>query len=124
AAPARRAGTLAAVIGVGHAGPVAVDLVADGPHAVVAGTTGSGKSELLVTWMAALAAAHPPEEVTVLLVDFKGGAAFDPLLVLPHAVGLVTDLDGQGARRALESLRAEVRHRERVLRDAGARDVD
>ncbi|OUE19381.1 ESX-1 secretion system protein EccCa1 [Clavibacter michiganensis] len=122
--PVRRPGTLAAVIGVGHAGPVAVDLVADGPHAVVAGTTGSGKSELLVTWMAALAAAHPPEEVTVLLVDFKGGAAFDPLLVLPHAVGLVTDLDGQGARRALESLRAEVRHRERVLRDAGARDVD
>ena len=124
AAPARRPRTLAATIGVGHAGPVAVDLVADGPHAVVAGTTGSGKSELLVTWMAALAAAHPPEEVTVLLVDFKGGAAFDPLLVLPHAVGLVTDLDGQGARRALESLRAEVRHRERVLRDAGARDVD
>ncbi|MBF4632224.1 cell division protein FtsK [Clavibacter michiganensis subsp. phaseoli] len=119
-----RPGTLAAVVGVGHGGPVAVDLVADGPHAVVAGTTGSGKSELLVTWMAALAAAHPPEEVTVLLVDFKGGAAFDPLLVLPHAVGLVTDLDGQGARRALESLRAEVRHRERVLRDAGARDVD
>lgn len=121
---AHRRGTLAAVVGVGHGGPVAVDLVADGPHAVVAGTTGSGKSELLVTWMAALAAAHPPEEVTVLLVDFKGGAAFDPLLVLPHAVGLVTDLDGQGARRALESLRAEVRHRERVLRDAGARDVD
>ncbi|WP_043670960.1 FtsK/SpoIIIE domain-containing protein, partial [Clavibacter michiganensis] len=119
-----RPGTLAAVVGVGHAGPVTVDLVADGPHAVVAGTTGSGKSELLVTWMAALAAAHPPEEVTVLLVDFKGGAAFDPLLVLPHAVGLVTDLDGQGARRALESLRAEIRHRERTLREAGARDVD
>ncbi|MFS4506825.1 FtsK/SpoIIIE domain-containing protein [Clavibacter sp. Sh2141] len=124
AEPAGRPGTLAAVVGVGHGGPVAVDLVADGPHAVVAGTTGSGKSELLVTWMAALAAAHPPEEVTVLLVDFKGGAAFDPLLVLPHAVGLVTDLDGQGARRALESLRAEVRHRERTLREAGARDVD
>ncbi|WP_244444033.1 FtsK/SpoIIIE domain-containing protein, partial [Clavibacter michiganensis] len=120
----RRPRTLAAVIGVGHDGPVSVDLVADGPHAVVAGTTGSGKSELLVTWMAALAAAHPPDEVTVLLVDFKGGAAFDPLLVLPHAVGLVTDLDGQGARRALESLRAEIRHRERVLREAGARDVD
>ncbi|MDQ0745583.1 S-DNA-T family DNA segregation ATPase FtsK/SpoIIIE [Clavibacter sp. B3I6] len=124
AEPAGRPRTLAAVVGVGHGGPVAVDLVADGPHAVVAGTTGSGKSELLVTWMAALAAAHPPEEVTVLLVDFKGGAAFDPLLVLPHAVGLVTDLDGQGARRALESLRAEVRHRERTLREAGARDVD
>ncbi|MFT7711814.1 FtsK/SpoIIIE domain-containing protein [Clavibacter tessellarius] len=115
---------LAAAVGVGHDGPVVVDLVADGPHAVVAGTTGSGKSELLVTWMAALAAAHPPEDVTVLLVDFKGGAAFDPLLVLPHAVGLVTDLDGNGARRALESLRAEIRHRERTLREAGARDVD
>ena len=120
----RRADGLSAVLGVGHDGPVRVDLVADGPHAVVAGTTGSGKSELLVTWMAALAAAHPPEEVTVLLVDFKGGAAFDPLLALPHAVGLVTDLDGRGARRALESLRAEIRHRERTLREAGARDVD
>ncbi|WP_254654459.1 FtsK/SpoIIIE domain-containing protein, partial [Clavibacter tessellarius] len=119
-----RPGGLPAAIGAGHDGPVVVDLVADGPHAVVAGTTGSGKSELLVTWMAALAAAHPPEEVTVLLVDFKGGAAFDPLLVLPHAVGLVTDLDGRGARRALESLRAEIRHRERTLREAGARDLD
>ncbi|OUE27457.1 ESX-1 secretion system protein EccCa1 [Clavibacter michiganensis] len=124
AASSRPSSGLAAAVGVGHDGPVVVDLVADGPHAVVAGTTGSGKSELLVTWMAALAAAHPPEDVTVLLVDFKGGAAFDPLLVLPHAVGLVTDLDGHGARRALESLRAEIRHRERTLRDAGARDVD
>jgi len=120
----RPAPGLPAVLGVGHDGPVRIDLVADGPHAVVAGTTGSGKSELLVTWMAALAAAHPPEEVTVLLVDFKGGAAFDPLLALPHAVGLVTDLDGRGARRALESLRAEIRHRERTLRGAGARDID
>ena len=53
--------------------------MADGPHAVVGGTTGSGKSALLTAWLLALAAAHPPERLTMLLVDCKGGAAFDPL---------------------------------------------
>jgi S-DNA-T family DNA segregation ATPase FtsK/SpoIIIE len=115
--------TLACPIGVGAEGDLAIDLVRDGPHCVVGGTTGSGKSELLVTWVTAMAALYPPEQVTFLLVDFKGGAAFAPLLRLPHCVGLVTDLDERQAARALASLRAEIRHREGVLRDAGARDV-
>ncbi|TFC61426.1 FtsK/SpoIIIE domain-containing protein [Cryobacterium sp. TMB1-7] len=114
---------LACVIGVGERGPLSVDLVADGPHALVGGTTGSGKSELLVTWVAALAARYPPSQVTFLLVDFKGGAAFDFVRELPHCVGLITDLDDREALRALGSLAAELRHRERVLRDAGGRDI-
>jgi S-DNA-T family DNA segregation ATPase FtsK/SpoIIIE len=114
---------LACVIGSGVAGPVTVDLAADGPHALVGGTTGSGKSELLVTWVTAMAARYPPDRVTFLLVDFKGGAAFDTVRELPHCVGLITDLDQREAIRALASLTAELQHRERVLRESGARDV-
>ncbi|MGY4859872.1 FtsK/SpoIIIE domain-containing protein [Cryobacterium sp. AP23] len=116
-------GSLACVIGSGADGPFTVDLAVDGPHALVGGTTGSGKSELLVTWVTSLAARYPPDQVTFLLVDFKGGAAFDTVRELPHCVGLITDLDEREALRALASLTAELRHRERVLRDAGARDV-
>ena len=69
--------------------PITLDLVADGPHAVVGGTTGSGKSELLVAWVTALAAAHSSERLNVLLVDFKGGASFGDLERLRHCVGMV-----------------------------------
>ncbi len=117
------AASLAACLGVGPGGPETLDLVADGPHAVVGGTTGSGKSELLVTWVLAIAATHGPDAVTFLLVDFKGGAAFAPLRGLPHVVGTVTDLDDPAAARALESLTAELRHREAYLADRGARSI-
>ncbi|MFB8893762.1 FtsK/SpoIIIE domain-containing protein [Microbacterium plantarum] len=114
---------LAAVLGAGPDGPLAIDLVDDGPHAVVVGVTGSGKSELLVTWIAALARSLPPERVNFLLIDFKGGRAFDALASLPHVTGVVTDLDERNAVRAIESLTAEVRRRERVLADLRARDI-
>lgn len=114
---------LSAAVGVSTDGAVILDLVADGPHAVVAGMTGSGKSELLVTWVTAMAARHPVEEVTFLLADFKGGTAFDRLESLPHVVGVITDLDDDGAGRALRSLRAEIRWREGELSRARARDV-
>ncbi len=102
-------------------GPVWLDLVAQGPHALIAGTTGSGKSELLVAWVVALAALNPPSRLSFLLVDFKGGAAFAPLADLPHVVGILSDLDGRLAARAVESLRAELRRRERLLADRAAR---
>lgn len=116
--------TLAACLGTGLDGPVIVDLLAEGPHAVVGGTTGSGKSELLVTWVLAMAAGHGPDEVTFLLVDFKGGAAFAPLRDLPHVVGTVTDLDESAATRALRSLRAELRYREAFLAQRHVRSID
>ncbi len=115
--------SLAATFLVGEAGPVTIDLASDGPHAVVGGTTGSGKSELLISWVVSLAAAHSPESVNFLLVDFKGGAAFASLQSLPHTVGIITDLDEAEAARALSSLRAEMRFRERTLASAGARDI-
>lgn len=106
---------------VAHAGasPVTLDIVTDGPHALVAGMTGSGKSEALRSWLASLALHHPPEKVTFLLIDYKGGAAFGPLARLPHTVGLITDLDSELAARAVVSLRAELRRRERWLAAVG-----
>jgi len=103
---------------------VMVDLVAHGPHAVVGGTTGSGKSELLVSWVLAIARMHPPSAVNFLLVDFKGGASFASIRALPHVVGIVTDLDERTAHRAMLSLRAELRFRERLLAMIGARSID
>lgn len=112
-------------VGVGRvaSGTLELDLARSGPHALVAGTTGSGKSEFLLAWIVALAAAHPPHRVSFLLVDFKGGAAFEPVRELPHVTGLVTDLDESEAERAVQSLRAELTHRETVLARAGARDI-
>lgn len=114
---------LTAALGGGRGGPVSVDLVDDGPHAIVVGATGTGKSELLVTWITTLARSLPPSRVNFLLVDFKGGRAFDSLASLPHVAGVVTDLDDRNAVRAIDSLAAEVRHRERILAELGARDI-
>jgi S-DNA-T family DNA segregation ATPase FtsK/SpoIIIE len=118
-----RRDALTGPIGVASSGPVEVDLRRDGPHALVAGMTGAGKSELLQTLIASLASAHPPSRLTFLLVDYKGGAAFKECADLPHTVGVVTDLDAHLTRRALASLNAELQRRERVLRDAGAKDL-
>ncbi len=115
--------SLASVIGRSGAAPFCLDLVADGPHALVVGTTGSGKSELLRTWVAALASRYTPEDVVFVLADFKGGTAFASLERFPHVTGVLTDLDEAGASRGLESLRAEVRRRESVLAAAGIRDI-
>lgn len=119
----RRPRCTAAVLGVGADGPVVVDLVRDGPHALVAGTTGAGKSELLQTLVASLAAANRPDELAFVLVDYKGGSAFRSCAALPHVTGVVTDLDERLAARALASLQAELTRRERLLADAAAADI-
>jgi len=106
---------LVATIGRTADGPLRVDLCRQGPHALIAGTTGSGKSELLQTLIAGLALAHPPDRCSFLLVDYKGGAAFAEAAALPHTVGVLTDLDGQTTARALRSLTAELTRREAVL---------
>ena len=112
-----------AVLGVTDHGEFEIDLDDDGPHALFAGTTGSGKSELLRTLIAALAVGADPEHLTFALVDYKGGGALDECARLPHVVGLVTDLDEQLGERALRCLEAELRHREHALRDVGLSHV-
>ncbi|TDD43407.1 cell division protein FtsK, partial [Nonomuraea terrae] len=120
----RDRGTTEALIGIGPDGPFSVDLRLDGPHGLVAGTTGAGKSELLQTLICALAVANRPDQLTFVLIDYKGGAAFKECVRLPHTVGMVTDLDGHLTQRALDSLAAELRRRERLLLSAGAKDIE
>ena len=110
-------------IGMAADGVVDVDLVRDGPHGLIAGTTGAGKSELLRSLVAGMAAANSPSHLTFVLIDYKGGATFDACAALPHVVGVVTDLDDQLADRALRSLHAELRRREAVLREHGVADL-
>ncbi len=112
-----------ALLGASADGVVDIDLVRDGPHGLVAGTTGSGKSELLRTLVVSLAAQSSPDHVTLILVDYKGGSTFDACARLPHTVGVVTDLDDGLAERVLVSLDAEVRRRERLLRTARVDDL-
>ncbi|MFJ3886763.1 FtsK/SpoIIIE domain-containing protein [Streptomyces rubrogriseus] len=113
-----------AVIGESYDGPFGIDMRKDGPHGLIAGTTGSGKSELLQTIVAALAVANTPENMTFVLVDYKGGSAFKDCVKLPHTVGMVTDLDAHLVERALESLGAELKRREHILAAADAKDIE
>lgn len=110
---------LSAVLGKGRQGSVTFDFQLDGPHLLVAGTTGSGKSELLRTLVASMALNDPPERTTFLFLDFKGGSGLEPLAGLPHCVGLLTDLGKHDVNRALVSLRGETKRREELLAAAG-----
>ena len=95
-----------------------------GPHGLIAGTTGSGKSELLLTLLTGLALNHHPHQVNLILVDYKGGTAMSVLAPLPHTVGVVTDLDGRQTRRALVALRSEMTRREEILASHKVADID
>jgi S-DNA-T family DNA segregation ATPase FtsK/SpoIIIE len=120
----KRGRTTKVPIGVGADGPFILDLSADGPHGLVAGTTGAGKSELLQTIIAVLCVANRPDAMTFVLIDYKGGSAFKDCARLPHTVGMVSDLDGHLTVRALDSLGAELKRREEMLLHAGAKDIE
>lgn len=121
----KRAGrSTVAIVGESIDGPFPIDVRANGPHGLVAGTTGSGKSELLQTLIASLAVANRPDELNFVLIDYKGGAAFKDCADLPHTVGMVTDLDGHLTSRALASLGAELRRREHILARVRAKDIE
>ncbi|MGP4096488.1 FtsK/SpoIIIE domain-containing protein [Nonomuraea sp. KM90] len=119
-------------VGADGSGPVTVDLAADGPHTMLGGATGAGKSILLQTLVTSLLLANRPDELNLVLVDFKGGSAFLPFEHCPHVVGLIRStgdtaadvFDESAARRVLASVRAEVRRREAILaRYGGEIDV-
>ncbi|MFI7608275.1 type VII secretion protein EccCa [Micromonospora sp. NPDC049366] len=110
----------------GEGEPVLLDLKESaqrgmGPHGLVVGATGSGKSELLRTLVTGLAAKHSPELVSFVLVDFKGGATFAGVTGLPHVSGLITNLADDLAMvdRVRAALHGEQQRRQRMLRDAG-----
>ncbi|WP_460662127.1 type VII secretion protein EccCa [Kribbella swartbergensis] len=109
-----------------NGGVVLVDLkesaqLGMGPHGLCVGATGSGKSEVLRTMVMALMATHGPEDLSFVLVDFKGGASFAPFEGVPHVAGIITNLrdDASLIERAYKSLEGEVLRRQQVLKDAG-----
>lgn len=110
-------------VGMGRSGVFHIDLAGQGPHALVAGTTGSGKSVLLQSWCLALACRNKPDDLHFVFLDFKGGASFRPLERLPHCVGAVCDLDLEHAVRALNAIEAELKRRERLMAERHAQDV-
>ena len=130
-APARDpAELLQTPIGIGADGsPLVLDLKdlaagGMGPHGMLVGATGSGKSELLRSLVTGLAVRHDPRLVNFVLVDFKGGAAFADLADLPHTVGLITNLADELSLvdRMQAALRGELHRRQQLLRDAGNLD--
>lgn len=112
--------TLQAPIGLGQDGSVLyLDLheKAHGPHGLVAGMTGSGKSEFVITYLLSMAVNYHPDEVSFILIDYKGGGlagAFEDTqngIRLPHLAGTITNLDGAAVNRALISIQSELRRR-------------
>ena len=126
-APRSERAFLRVPIGVDDMGqPVVLDLkesaqLGMGPHGLCVGATGSGKSEMLRTLVLALAGSHHPDRVSMVLVDYKGGATFAPFEDMPHVAGVITNLEDDAAliERVHASLSGEVQRRQQVLRDAG-----
>lgn len=119
--------SLAAPIGIGTDGTLfELDLHEkyQGPHGLIAGMTGSGKSEFIITYILSMAVNYHPDEVAFLLIDYKGGglaSAFEDKargIHLPHLVGTITNLDGAAINRALISIHSELTRRQRLFNDA------
>lgn len=119
--------SLRAPIGVGTGGKqIFLDLHenADGPHGLVAGTTGSGKSELLQSYILSMALHYHPYEVCFLIIDFKGGGMADQFSGLPHMAGTITNLEGNSINRSLVAIRAELLRRQKLFKEHSVNSIN
>ena len=119
--------SLAAPIGIGTDGKLfTLDLheKKQGPHGLVAGGTGSGKSEFIITYILSMAVNYSPDEVAFILIDYKGGGLADAFvdekrgIHLPHVVGTITNLDGAAINRSLMSINSELKRRQALFKKA------
>ena len=118
--------SMAAPLGVSKSGLVSLDLhdKAHGPHGLVAGTTGSGKSEILQTYILSIATLFHPYEVAFLIIDFKGGGMVNQFKDIPHLLGAITNIDGKEIDRSLKSIKAELQKRQRLFAEVEVNHID
>lgn len=118
--------SLSTVIGVGEGKNISLDIheKGHGPHGLVAGMTGSGKSELLQTYILSMALHYHPREVGFVIIDFKGGGMANQFASLPHLMGTITNIEGRAIDRSLVSLKAEVIRRQKVFAEHKVSDID
>lgn len=95
-----------------------------GPHGLVAGTTGSGKSEILQSYILSASTLFHPYEVGFMIIDFKGGGMVNQFIDLPHLVGAITNIDGREIDRSLKSIKAELQKRQRVFAECGINQIN
>lgn len=105
-------------------GKYELDLLKAGPHMLIGGTTGSGKSEFLQSFLLNLAIQNRCDTLNFMFIDYKGGATFNDFQQLPHTVGMVTNLDSHETKRALAALEAEVLRREKILLQLEVKDIN
>ncbi|MDA3041007.1 MAG: FtsK/SpoIIIE domain-containing protein, partial [Actinomycetota bacterium] len=119
----RMSPSTAATIGVSRGVPLTIDLANDGPHGLFGGMSGSGKTELLMTLLTSLCLNNHPDDLGIVIVDFKGGVDHDLTARLPHVIDLSTNLDVDRFQRTIDLLKAEQLRRQQLLRGR-ASDLD
>lgn len=121
--------SLAAPLGVKNKAQVVYLDISDksgahGPHGLVAGTTGSGKSEILQTYILSMASLFHPYEVGFVIIDFKGGGMANQFKNLPHLIGTITNIDGREINRSLLSIKAELVKRQEMFSESGVNHIN
>lgn len=112
--------SLAAPIGIdadGYTIKLDIHEKAHGPHGLIAGMTGSGKSEFIISYIASMAVNYSPEEVAFVLIDFKGGGMADVFKNLPHLAGSITNLDGNELQRSFIAIESELEKRQALFKE-------